>query len=99
MAIPMTGHNYYPSLVDVKNHIARAKRALQLSVVDQENAAKNKLNFHQNQSTSLGPTNVKLKRKLPCSPEPDGKPDESMSKPCCGYTMYQEPWQQKLLTT
>ena len=31
---------YYPSPTDVKNHIARAKRALQLSVIDQENAAK-----------------------------------------------------------
>ena len=31
---------YYPCLDDVKNHIAKAKRALQLSVVDQENAVK-----------------------------------------------------------
>ena len=31
---------YYPSLTDVKNHIARAKRALQLSVIDQEITAK-----------------------------------------------------------
>ena len=31
---------YYPSLGDIKNHIAKAKRALQLSVMDQENAAK-----------------------------------------------------------
>ena len=31
---------YYPSLDDIRNHIAKAKRALQLSVVDQENAQK-----------------------------------------------------------
>ena len=31
---------YFPCLDDIKNHIAKAKRALQLSVVDQENAAK-----------------------------------------------------------
>ena len=31
---------YYPSLDDTRNHIAKAKRALQLSVVDQENAQK-----------------------------------------------------------
>ena len=31
---------YYPTLVDIQNHIARAKRALQLSLVDQENAEK-----------------------------------------------------------
>ena len=31
---------YFPTLDDIKNHIARAKRVLQLSVVDQENAEK-----------------------------------------------------------
>lgn len=31
---------YFPTLDDIKNHISRAKRALQLSVVDQENAEK-----------------------------------------------------------
>ena len=31
---------YFPSLDDIKNHIAKATRALQLSVVDQENAVK-----------------------------------------------------------
>ena len=31
---------YYPSLDDIRNHIAKAKRALQFSVVDQENAQK-----------------------------------------------------------
>ena len=31
---------YFPSLDDIKNHIGKAKRALQLSVVDQENVAK-----------------------------------------------------------
>ena len=31
---------YFPCLDDIKNHIGKAKRALQLSVIDQENAAK-----------------------------------------------------------
>ena len=31
---------YYPCLDDIKNHLAKAKRSLQLSVVDQENAVK-----------------------------------------------------------
>ena len=31
---------YFPSLDDIKNHIAKVKKALQLSVVDQENAVK-----------------------------------------------------------
>ena len=31
---------YYPCLDDIKNHIGKAKRAIQLSVIDQENAAK-----------------------------------------------------------
>ena len=31
---------YYPSLDDIRNHVAKAKRALQLSVVDQENVQK-----------------------------------------------------------
>ena len=31
---------YYPSLEDIRNHVAKAKRALQLSVVDQENVQK-----------------------------------------------------------
>ena len=31
---------YYPCLDDIKNHIAKAKRALQLSVIDQESAEK-----------------------------------------------------------
>ena len=36
----MNDRAYYPCLDDIKNHIGKAKRALQLSVVDQENAAK-----------------------------------------------------------
>lgn len=31
---------YYPTLDDIKNYVTKAKRALQLSVVDQDNAAK-----------------------------------------------------------
>ena len=31
---------YYPSIDDIRNHINKAKRAMRLSVLDQENALK-----------------------------------------------------------
>jgi hypothetical protein len=90
---------YYPSLVDVKNHIARAKRALQLSVVDQENAAK-----LIEEQTELSPESKYFFRPYKCkaeektsSPEPDGKPEESYEQTL--LWVHQEPWQQKLLIT
>ena len=38
--MPDSDRAYFPTLDDIKNHIARAKRVLQLSVVDQENVEK-----------------------------------------------------------
>ena len=35
-----TNRAYYPLLDDIKNHVSRSKRAMQLSVLDQENAQK-----------------------------------------------------------
>ena len=36
----LTDRAYYPKAVDIRNHISKVKRALQLSVIDQENAIK-----------------------------------------------------------
>ena len=36
-----------PEALKIKNHITRAKRALQLSIVDQENALKIRYSLHQ----------------------------------------------------
>ena len=34
----LTDRAYYPTLDDIRNHVSKAKSAMQLSVIDQENA-------------------------------------------------------------
>jgi len=54
---------YYPCLDDIKNHIAKAKRALLLSVVDQENAVKlieKQQEISPDSNITFGLTNVRI---------------------------------------
>lgn len=68
---------YYPSLDDVKNHIAKAKRAL-----DQENAAK----LIQKQN-DLSPDSKYFFRPYKCKDrENTSNSEPPMSKPCYGST-------------
>ena len=86
---------YYPSLTDVKNHIARAKRALQLSVVDQENAAK----IIQKQ-TELSPESKYFFRPYKCKDEENTSNSEQPDVKSYEQTLlwvHEEPWQQKLM--
>ena len=83
---------YYPSLVDIKNHIAKAKRALQLSIVDQENAAR-----LIKEQTDLSPESKYFFRPYKyqensLNSEPDVKFYEQTL-----LWVHQEPWQQKLM--
>ena len=85
---------YYPSLTDVKNHIARAKRALQLSVIDQENAAK--LIQQQNNHS---PESKYFFRPYKCSQARDESGPDLNSYEQTLLWVHQEPWQQKLMIT
>ena len=86
---------YYPCLDDVKNHIAKAKRALQLSVVDQENAVKL---IEKQQEAS--PDSKHYFRPYRCKdPAKSNLKDlESADFDNTLLWVQQEPWQQLLMT-
>ena len=82
---------YYPTLDDIRNHISKAKKALQLSVIDQENALKK-----IEQWSSLSPSSHHYFR-----PYKESKADECQD-PGQSYEesflwVHQEPWQQDLM--
>jgi len=87
---------YYPSLIDVKNHVARAKQALQLSVIDQENAEKiiqqrcldspeSKYFFRPYKCTQTNSTSMSV--------------SDAESYDQTLLWVHQEPWQQKLMVS
>ena len=79
---------YYPEIQDIRNHMNKAKRSIQLSVLDQENAA---LKIEQWRKES--PTGRYMFRPFsrgPSDSEPE-KPEQSL------LWVHQEVWQQDLL--
>ena len=86
---------YYPCLDDIKNHIAKAKRALQLSVVDQENAVK--LIGKQQEAS---PDSKCYFRPYKCKDPAKSnlKELESSDFDSTLLWVHQEPWQQLLMT-
>jgi len=89
---------YYPCLDDIKNHIAKAKRALQISVVDQENAVK----LTQKQQ-ELSPDSKYYFRPYKCKDpantyKSNVKELESADFENTLLWLHQEPWQQLLMT-
>ncbi len=85
---------YYPSLIDVKKNVARAKQALQLSIIDQENAEKiiqqqsldspeSKYFFRPYKYTQANSTSTSV--------------SDAESYDQTLLWVHQEPWQQKLM--
>ena len=84
---------YYPSLDDIRNHIAKAKRALQLSVVDQENAQK-----LIEQQQKLSADNHTYFRPYRCAKgDKDSQTEDQFEQTL--LWVHQEPWQQQLMLT
>ena len=96
---------YSPSLDDIRNHIAKAKRALQLSVVDQENAQK--IIEQQQRLSTDSRTYFRLYRcaksdkdgqiddKDIQTDDKDDRKDDQLEQTL--LWVHQEPWQQQLL--
>lgn len=88
---------YYPCLEDIKNHIGKAKRALQLSVVDQENAAKI-IDAQQKLSTDSRFYFRPYQRKDPDNAMLSNVQDLNTSDfERTLLWVHQEPWQQQLM--
>lgn len=81
---------YYPTLNDIRNHVSKAKRALQLSVIDQENALRK-----IEQWSSLSPSSRYFFR-----PYKETKTEDHLDSPDLEESLlwvHQEPWQQDLM--
>ena len=84
---------YYPSLDDIRNHVAKAKRALQLSVVDQENVQK-----LIEQQQKLSPDSRTHFRPYKCAKsDKDSQANDKFEQTL--LWVHQEPWQQQLMIT
>ena len=89
---------YYPSLDDIRNHIAKAKRALQLSVVDQENAQKiieQQQKLSTDSHTYFRPYRYAKDGQIDDKDIQTDDKDDQLEQTL--LWVHQEPWQQQLL--
>ena len=87
-----TDRAYYPLLDDIKNHVSRSKRAMQLSVLDQENAQKKIEQWKELSPTSryhFRPYRKNNEEATEC--ESKGDFEETI------LWVHQESWQQQLM--
>ena len=92
----LTDRAYYPTSVDVRNHVYKAQRACQLSKLDQENL-RLKIELWQKESpqSHFHFRPYKLETDKKCLPLQDESSESSYSQTL--LYVHQEPWQQQLL--
>ena len=92
-----TDRAYYPTLDDIRNHVSKAKRAMQLSVIDQENAVKKIAQWSE-----LSPSSHYFFRPYKEANSTMESPSDSNVESCDDSQesllwVHQEPWQQQLM--
>ena len=86
---------YFPTLYDIKNHISRAKKALQLSVVDQENAEL--FIWKQREQTPESNSHFRPYKLKHSSPKSKLSALENTDFESTLLWVHQEAWQQQLM--
>ena len=86
---------YYPNMEDIRNHINKAKKAMQYSVIDQENALRMMEQWAKNSPNSLYRFRPYKDKTL--NKEDDNTLQEQLSTEQTLLWVHQEPWQQHLM--